>query len=158
MNEADFLTVMMYLYPNASPGFEFSYRIDESGKAWITRWEADMMGQPAPPSDAELQNALIPALKKAKRVEIGQAAETAYWQAFMAKPGMAEEDVPPSITKDYIVSIAPLLGRVLSGSQQQMAQDALAVINKTSARMSSIRTITSADPEVVRSQLSTIVW
>lgn len=158
MNEADFLLVMTYLYPNASPGYGFSYEIGETGNPKITVWDADIMGQLVPPSDTDLQNAFIPALKKAKRVEIGQAAETAYWLAFTAKSGMAEEDVPPSITKDYIVSIAPLLGRVLSVSQRQMAQDALAVINKTSTKMSSIRAVVSTDPEVVRSQLSTITW
>jgi hypothetical protein len=62
--------------------------------------------------------------KVAKRQEIAQAGEEAYWAAWTM------EGVSPVMAKDFILSIAPQLGIALSQAQRDMRVAARDVIVK----------------------------
>jgi hypothetical protein len=124
--------VTAFLYPEAHPTTDYEIRDDagESGPH-IARWDEKKLGPR--PTEQQLADAEVPALKARKRREIAMAASRAYRDAFSADGEYLE------LEKDLIL-ILFLTGRTnqLNAAQRAAAQQAQEAVAKRRQKFSEI--------------------
>lgn len=125
-------TTLDYMYPNESDP-PMNYEV-VSGK--ITYWDAEVLGPQ--PTEQQLQDAWLPALKAQKEAELIRAAdaeEKTIWTA--------------EIEFKYVL-IRRIMGQTISASQQQKAQAVLAIFTKLETKVGQVRVATTeAEVQVI---------
>lgn len=123
-------------HPNADSTQDFEIFTDPEGRQTIVRWNEERLGPR--PTDQQIQDAWIPALKAQKEADLIRAANADYEAIFVAP-----------IEKDYIL-IRRVANLQITAAHQQKMADARAVFEALEAKIRSVRQATTeAEVEAV---------
>lgn len=120
---------IQHLYPNSDGDYEVFTRTD--GVQEISRWNEAALGPR--PTDQQLQDAYLPALKEQKEAELILAADADFQAIFVAQ-----------IEMQYII-IRRMMGQTISAPQQQKARDALALFEVLEGKIRQVRQATTVE-------------
>lgn len=144
MNKVRMEKVIRYLRSRAYLG-TFEIKEDEFARAYISFYDEEFIGEPAP-TQVEMEANLLDALKHFQHIELKSFAEGAYWDCFSL------DGIPPIVVKDYILLISPQLGMKETPQAEFIRNNAFEVIKQARQKAGKITGATT--PEEVES----VVW